>query len=76
MACPRGHTEGPLPTGTAGLTAPRGTVRFFILSVATVLFLFRDSCMNTFVFYTETTQVCDLSDLSDVEETLAFHTGT
>lgn len=32
--------------------------------------------MNTFVFYTETTQVCDLSDLSDVEETLAFHTGT
>lgn len=50
-------------------------VRVFILSVATVLFRFRYSCMNTFVFYTETTQVCDLS-ASNVEETLAFRTGT
>lgn len=69
------YTEGPLSMGSGGLTAPRDMVRVFILSVATVLFRFRYSCMNTFVFYTETTQVCDLS-ASDLEETLAFRTGT
>ena len=73
VACAHSYTEGPLSTDSSGLTAPRD--RVFILSVATVLFLFRYSCMNAFVFYTETTQVCDLS-ASDVEETLAFRTGT
>lgn len=74
MVCAHSNTEGPLSTGSGGLTAPRDMVRVFILSVATVLFLFRYSCMNAFVFYTETTQACALS-ASDVEETLASVQG-
>lgn len=43
--------------GSGGFAAPSGLG--FILSVATVSFLFGYSCVNTFIFYTETTQVCD-----------------
>ena len=60
------YTEGLLSMGSGGLTAPRDMVRVFILSVATVLFRFRYSCMNTFVFYTNAlymTQVLNNWDL-------------
>lgn len=56
--------------GSSGFIAPNGLV--FILSVATVSFLFGYSYMNTFIFYTETIQGCDLS-ASNKEETLALH---
>lgn len=57
--------------GSGGFIALNGLF-FLILSVATVSFLFGYSYMNTFIFYTETIQVCDLS-ASNMEETLALY---
>lgn len=53
---------------SGGSIAPNGLV--FILSVATVSFLFGYSCMYTLIFYTETIQACDLS-YSNMDKTLA-----